>query len=65
MTFWKRLRLIGSVIVLVLAVVATVGALMHPVSISTDPPQPTRPSDSLPNGTKGLYTHPLTATYLP
>jgi hypothetical protein len=54
MTFWKKLRLIGSVIVLVLAVVATVGALMHPAPISADPPQPTKPSDSLLNGTKGL-----------
>jgi hypothetical protein len=54
MTFWKKLRLIGSVIVLVLAVVATVGALMQPAPINADPPQPIKPSDSLPNGTKGL-----------
>ncbi|MEI8155873.1 MAG: hypothetical protein WCH60_03345 [Burkholderiales bacterium] len=54
MTFWKRLRLIGSVIVLVLAVVATVGALTQPAPINTDPPQTTRSSDSLQSGTKGL-----------
>lgn len=54
MSFWKKLRLVGSVIVLVLAVVATVGALMHPAPISADPPQTAKPSDSLPNGTRGL-----------
>jgi hypothetical protein len=57
MTFWKRLRLIGSVIVLVLAVVATVGALMQPAP--TRPTTLERPAifatpDSQSNGTKGL-----------
>lgn len=56
MTFWKRLRLIGSAIVLVLAVVAAVGAFMHPTP--GDPhPLPRAPSGlpgSQPNGTTGL-----------
>jgi cell division septation protein DedD len=57
MTFWKRLRLIGSVIVLALAVVATVGALMQPTP--TAPTTLERPAisatpDSQSNGTKGL-----------
>lgn len=54
MTFWKRLRLIGSVIVLVLAVVAAVGSLMHQVPVGADTPRSSAPSDSLANGTKGL-----------
>jgi hypothetical protein len=57
MTFWKRLRLIGSVIVLVLAVVATVGALMQPAPYDTTDPQPREPvvlPGSQTNGTRGL-----------
>jgi hypothetical protein len=57
MNFWKRLRLIGSAIVLLLAVVATVGALMQPASTLSTNPQP-RESIVLPgsqtNGTTGL-----------
>jgi hypothetical protein len=57
MTFWKRLRLIGSVIVLVLAVVATVGALMQPpptAPTTFDRPTPLRSPDAQTSGTKGL-----------
>lgn len=57
MTFWKRLRLIGSVIVLVLTVVATVGVLMQPAPPVTTDPQPREPiglPGSQTNGTKGL-----------
>ncbi len=57
MNFWKRLRVIGSAIVLLLAVVATVGALMQPASTLSTNPQPREsigPSDSQKNGTKGL-----------
>jgi hypothetical protein len=57
MTFWKRLRLIGSVIVFALAIVATVGALMHPAPpVTTDTParEPVGLPGSQANGTKGL-----------
>ena len=57
MTFWKRLRLIGSVIVLALAVVATVGALMQPAPTAPttlDRPAPLRSPDPQTSGTKGL-----------
>ncbi len=57
MTFWKRLRLIGSVIVLVLTVVATVGVLMQPAPTATtnlERPTPLRSPDSQTSGTKGL-----------
>lgn len=57
MTFWKRLRLIGSVIVLVLAVVATVGALIqpaHPAPTETQSREPVGLSGSQAHGTKGL-----------
>lgn len=57
MTFWKRLRLIGSVIVLVLTVVATVGVLMQPAPTATtnlERPTPLRSPDSQTIGTKGL-----------
>ena len=57
MTFWKRLRLIGSVIMLVLTVVATVGVLMQPAPPVTTDPQPREPiglPGSQTNGTKGL-----------
>ncbi len=56
MTFWKRLRLIGSVIVLILAVVAAVGAFMHPTHVDPHPlpPAPSGMPGSQPNGTTGL-----------
>jgi hypothetical protein len=57
MTFWKRLRLIGSVIVFALAIVATVGALMQPAPAaptSLDRPTPLRSPDPQTSGTKGL-----------
>ncbi|MBK6594642.1 MAG: hypothetical protein IPG23_19145 [Burkholderiales bacterium] len=57
MNFWKKLRLIGSVIVLLLAVIGTVGALLQPPSTFSSNPQ-TREPFGLPgsqtNGTKGL-----------
>lgn len=53
MIFWKRLRLIGSVMVVVLAVVAVVGVLTHPKPHEPDP---------LPRGTTGLPDYQTNGT---
>lgn len=54
MNFWKALRLLGSVIVLVLAVLALVSALLHRQDMDADPdaqrPAPTRLPRSGPTG---------------
>ena len=49
MNFWKRLRLIGSVIVLAISVLAIVLALLH-----------ARDTDGAGDATPGRPTHPLT-----
>ena len=55
MNFWKRLRLIGSVIVLGIAVLALLLALRHPQDTDEDAPAD-RPSPALksPSATQGL-----------